>query len=414
MAELSDNESMMSWSNESRGSNISTVNGSIGCVENGTCYRLNASDWLGPINMVEPIYGIIMPILILITILSNTLIIIVLSRNHTYFIFPAPWYMYLYTMGHHDDMNWGLVSCYLFEFMMETSPQIFHSASNWLTLALAVQRYIYVCHASMAKQWCTVLRSQVLVVVIVLVSLLHMITRMVDRTYNVVEFFEDGEEVMACTVQFSDWLKSISLNAYFLTFYWFRVIFVQLVPCVALVILNTLLFSAMKRAERRRQKLMAGKIRAAAKAAKSNSTASNGTANKRQRDANSTTLMLIVVIAIFLTVEIPLMVITALHTISSSLYEFLNYELVKKIIVLMNVGLCLSYPLNFGIYCGMSRQFRETFKNLFVSPILNLIRPAGSNQSIMMNSLGVNETKRVGASNVTRFHENPNQAETYL
>ena len=53
---------------------------SIGCVENGTCYRLNASDWLGPINMVEPIYGIIMPILILITILSNTLIIIVLSR----------------------------------------------------------------------------------------------------------------------------------------------------------------------------------------------------------------------------------------------------------------------------------------------------------------------------------------------
>ena len=44
---------------------------------------------------------------------------------------------------------------------------------------------------------------------------------------------------------------------------------------------------------------------------------STGSANKRQRDANSTTLMLIVVIAIFLTVEIPLMVITALHTISS-------------------------------------------------------------------------------------------------
>ena len=39
--------------------------------------------------------------------------------------------------------------------------------------------------------------------------------------------------------------------------------------------------------------------------------------NKRQRDAYSTTMMLIVVIAVFLSVETPLMVITALHTISS-------------------------------------------------------------------------------------------------
>ena len=39
--------------------------------------------------------------------------------------------------------------------------------------------------------------------------------------------------------------------------------------------------------------------------------------NCKQRDANSTTMMLIVVISLFLVVEIPLMVITALHTISS-------------------------------------------------------------------------------------------------
>ena len=39
--------------------------------------------------------------------------------------------------------------------------------------------------------------------------------------------------------------------------------------------------------------------------------------DRRQRDANSTTMMLIVVIAVFLAVEIPLSVISALHTISS-------------------------------------------------------------------------------------------------
>jgi hypothetical protein len=42
-----------------------------------------------------------------------------------------------------------------------------------------------------------------------------------------------------------------------------------------------------------------------------------GLRNSKQRDANSTTMMLIVVISLFLVVEIPLMVITALHTISS-------------------------------------------------------------------------------------------------
>ena len=27
----------------------------------------------------------------------------------------------------------------------------------------------------------------------------------------------------------------------------------------------------------------------------------------------------------------------------------------------------MSYPLNFGIYCGMSKQFRDTFKELLPS-----------------------------------------------
>ena len=39
--------------------------------------------------------------------------------------------------------------------------------------------------------------------------------------------------------------------------------------------------------------------------------------NKRQRDANNTTLMLIVVISVFLAVELPLMIMSALHTINS-------------------------------------------------------------------------------------------------
>ena len=45
----------------------------------------------------------------------------------------------------------------------------------------------------------------------------------------------------------------------------------------------------------------------------------NNVRQVRQRDAQSTTLMLVVVIGVFLCTETPLMVITALHTLSNRL-----------------------------------------------------------------------------------------------
>ena len=75
-------------------------------------------------------------------------------------------------------------------------------------------------------------------------------------------------------------------------------------------------------------------------------------------------MMLIVVIGVFLSVEIPLMVITALHTISSSLKEFMDYNLTKNIVLVINLCIYLSYPLNFAIYCGMSRSWVDILSKI--------------------------------------------------
>ena len=74
----------------------------------------------------------------------------------------------------HQDFTWAWLSCYMFEFSLETAPQIFHTASNWLTLALAAQRYLYVCHAARAKQWCTVGRARAVVAVTLAAAIIHM------------------------------------------------------------------------------------------------------------------------------------------------------------------------------------------------------------------------------------------------
>ncbi|XP_023321473.1 sex peptide receptor [Eurytemora carolleeae] len=282
-------------------------------------------------------------------------------------------------------MGWTGPLCYIFEFMIDTAPQLFHSASNLLTLALAVQRYIYVCHATTAKQWCTIARSKVVICLILTLSVAHMVSRTADRNYSTI--MTDGANgtaiIPVCRVEFSHWLTAApnSLTIYFNTYFWFRVLFVQLFPCISLVILNILLFSAMRRAESRRRRLTVNRNTPKVQSAATSRRASLfglSRENRRQRDANSTTMMLIVVIAVFLVVEIPLAVMSALHTISSSVHEFMNYELARDIVLFIDTTICLSYPVNFAIYCGMSRQFRTTFSSLILTPCIRLVKPAPS------------------------------------
>ena len=50
------------------------------CTSEGSCYLVNASTWLGPLEVVEPVYGWVMPFLMLFTFVTNTLIITGLCR----------------------------------------------------------------------------------------------------------------------------------------------------------------------------------------------------------------------------------------------------------------------------------------------------------------------------------------------
>lgn len=43
----------------------------------------------------------------------------------------------------------------------------------------------------------------------------------------------------------------------------------------------------------------------------------------------------------------------------------------------------VSYPINFAIYCGMSRQFRETFKEIFIKPVSS--KKDGSSRYSLVN-----------------------------
>ena len=165
-----------------------------------------------------------MPVLTTITTIANALIIMVLTRPEMAsptntvllslascdlltILLPAPWYIYTYTLHKsgqrmywsndlsstcsHHSMNWTESLCFMYEFFVETSPQLFHNASIWLTLILAVQRYIYICQASRARHLCTIPRARKMVGAVIVTACLHMSPRMFDRVYNI----EAGQSV---------------------------------------------------------------------------------------------------------------------------------------------------------------------------------------------------------------------------
>ena len=65
--------------------------------------------------------------------------------------------------------------------------------------------------------------------------------------------------------------------------------------------------------------------------------------------------MLILTISLFLATEIPLFVITALHTFSNNVHSFMDYDIGKNVILVINLLICLLDPVKLGIYCSMSR-----------------------------------------------------------
>ncbi|KAJ8922210.1 hypothetical protein NQ315_004147 [Exocentrus adspersus] len=338
-----------------------------------------------PISYAVPLYGYIVPFLLVITIVANTLIVVVLSKRHMRtptnvvlmamalcdmftLLVPSPWLIYMYTFGNHYKPLWPVSLCYAWNVMHEIIPNMFHTASIWLTLALAVQRYIYVCHAPMARKLCTLNNVYRCLIIILLVAALHQGSRFFEIKFETVNATWHNETVHVCSRRRTSWVKAYE-NIYFITYFTFRVFFVHLIPCVALVILNVLLFRALRQAQKRRDILLSSKK-------------NQKTECKKLRDSNCTTLMLIVVVSVFLIVEVPLAVVTILHIVSSSLIEFLNYDVANTLILFTNFFIILSYPINFAIYCGMSRQFRETFKDLFIKGPVNA-RNGSSRYSIV-------------------------------
>lgn len=314
---------------------------------------------------------LIAPVWILLTVISNTLMIAVLLKKHMRTptnmllagialsdmltgVILLPILIYFFSMGRYRyfvPYEW----CYPYKILYEIMPTIFHTASIWLTVGLAVQRYIFICHSLHARTWCTIPNVIRATIVVYTIAVFTQITRVLDFYVERTPAYSLYKEKLtytydSCHIKTRAWAFNYMI-IYNNVYYWFRIIFIQLVPCTALVVLNGLLISAMRKARIRAKQLL-----------KQNKKSESRTLE----DSYRTTFMLVAVVGLFLLVEFPLAIIMTMSLADNTFRLELFTEKVYGIMTLIsNFVILLSYPLNFFIYCGMSRQFRETFKRLF-------------------------------------------------
>lgn len=314
------------------------------------------------------INGYIMPILVIITVITNILICAVLLRKNMRSptntilvamaaadmltgVWTLPCYIYFYTMGAHKEFvpySWCVVYYWLTDYL----PTVFHTASVWLTVALAAQRYIFVCHNVSCKHLFTVSNMVKVVVGIYVASFAYQSARFAEYNYGKLELNSNVDpEVMVtgCYYDFRPFLAR-HMILYFSIYFWFRVIFIHIAPCVCLALLNALLARAMHLANLRMEQLLRQNRRAEC---------------RRLEETNATTMMLVVVVAISFLVEFPIAVYFITMFIENTFNTILVDLSTRAMLELFtNMFLLFSYPFNFFIYCVMSRQFRETFKAL--------------------------------------------------
>ncbi|CAJ0576323.1 unnamed protein product, partial [Mesorhabditis spiculigera] len=397
-----------------------------------------------------------MPLVVALTVATNSFIVVVLShkylRTPTNFVLLAmavselltgvcciPWFLYYYTFGgYHTDAESGLPSiwCQLIPFMASFFPSIFHATAIYLTVYLAIQRYVYICIPTLVRRFCTIKYSKKVLIFIWIFSTLIYAPEALANYHQskVVKNIFTGQISRQCYRTQSGFLLWIGPNLYYKVFYTIQTVLVHSGPCLLLVIFTWKLVSAIREADKRHLHLMkkvpnhrkqddevsidcgsvtisVGNMSSGNEKRRSTlatdslvrkmSKIYKKTSNepKRVQGLKQNTRMLVVVILLFLVTEIPAAMIFTVHVLSVSFrLGHTNYQMLNTSLIIRNVLIVISYPFRFAIYCGMSQQFREVVQQMCITRFFKSIcfrtKKRKDSSSLALETSCLNETRR--------------------
>jgi hypothetical protein len=218
-----------------------------------------------------------------------------------------------------------------------------HTIAIWLTITLAIFRYVFICFPTWGSQLCTLQRAKLAIFLVCFSTVIVCVPN----------FMTNDIDLAGRTTNASDPIYTIQLTALARKHeiivkinYWVQAIIFKLIPCILLTCLTIMLIVAMHNANKRRQKLKS-------QGRKDDS--------DRAREHNRTTGMLLAIVILFLITELPQGIITLLNNFDNKWYSDVYLPLGD----LWDIMALLNNSINFVLYCTMSRIFRETFARVF-------------------------------------------------
>ena len=226
-----------------------------------------------------------------------------------------------------------------------------HTVAIWLTITLAIFRYMYICYPTKGPTICSMERAKLAVGLTCLcVAIIcipnYLVNTKKTASINETVTFANGTNGTQ-EMQFYEFTSTHIAEPYLSKInYWIQALLIKLIPCTLLTLLTILLIVAMHQANQRRMKL-----KSQGKKAESD----------RAGEHNRTTGMLLAVVALFLLTELPQGILTLCNIFIPSFFENVYWPLGD----LLDMLAMLNNSINFVLYCTMSRQFRDTFVDIF-------------------------------------------------
>lgn len=167
----------------------------------------------------------------------NVLLLAISMFNMLTGFSPIPVLVHFYSFRNYRDYvpySW----CVWYQFLMDFVPTVCHTTSIWLTVFVALQRYVYVCRPQNAPNWCTIRASTTGVLVTFLVAVLHYLPVLFEKECLPVQTDSMrywNTTVLAMGTLNRDWFVQ-SFQTYMEAKCWFRFLFVNFVPSGSLII----------------------------------------------------------------------------------------------------------------------------------------------------------------------------------
>ncbi|CAO4375775.1 unnamed protein product [Caenorhabditis nigoni] len=315
---------------------------------------------------MQIIYGIILPLLAILVVVSNSVVILVLSQQKSkrasiepllwmaissllMAISPLPFTIYYYNLSHHQDFNQTLFMCYLQKICMEILPFFFNTLVTLFTILLGVQRFIAVQFPIQSLRWCTpkmVRRySKLILFVACCLTAIHSSYDIRLLFHFCLTYGDESFWVARCFIGYSSLTSAMGADAFSAMFDYFRIGLV-VVSSGLLLLVTILLIQTIRTHDNPKQ----GVHR-----------------HKNRKTSTNTTIMLTVIIVIYMLARVP-------STLLILLVKIMDYMPVPQVAfaivnnvylrVFANITVISLHPISFAVYMFMSRKFRVSLRRL--------------------------------------------------